>query len=104
MNFKAYRLFLLFFLLTFSSAFIQPANATHLRAGEITMVRLSCTSLTFRITITVYTNTGSEIKFGDGVLDFGDGSQPHVTPTIDNTQRPDLGPAIGTVSYSIDHT
>lgn len=79
-------------------------NATHLRAGEITIRRESCTSLTFIITITVYTNTGSEIRFGDGVLDFGDGSAPHITPPRENTLRPDLGPDIGTVSYSFNHT
>jgi len=78
--------------------------ATHLRAGEITVQRLSCTSLTFRITITVYTNTGSDIKFGEGLLDFGDGSDPHVTPIVENTLRPDLGPEVATVSYSINHT
>src|SRR6478735_6348497 len=78
--------------------------ATHLRAGEITVERLNCTSLTFKICITVYTNTGSEIKFGDGDLDFGDGSPKHVTPTIDNTKRPDLGPNVGTVTYCINHT
>jgi len=80
------------------------ANATHLRAGEITVQRLSCTSLSFRITITVYTNTGSAIKFGSGDLYFGDGSPVHHTPTRDNVLRPDLGPDVGTVSYSIDHT
>lgn len=80
------------------------AGATHLRAGEITIQRLSCTSLTFRITITVYTNTGSEIKFGEGLLDFGDGSQPHTTPTVENTLRPDLGPEVAIVEYSINHT
>ncbi len=80
------------------------ATATHLRAGEITIRRESCTNLTFIITITVYTNTGSQIKFGDGILDFGDGSQPLITPTIDNTLRPDLGPNIGTVTYSTTHT
>ncbi len=79
-------------------------EATHLRAGEITVTRESCTSLTFIITITVYTNTGSEIKFGDGELDFGDGSAIFITPSINNTLRPDLGPAIGTVSYSTTHT
>ncbi len=79
-------------------------NATHLRAGEITVQRKNCTSLDFIITITVYTNTGSSIQFGQGVLDFGDGSTPHITPTIPNTVRPDLGPNIGTVSYSVQHT
>ena len=79
-------------------------QATHLRAGEITVERLNCTSLTFKITITVYTNTGSPIQFGDGVLDFGDGSDPHITLTQPNTLRPDLGPNVGTVSYSVLHT
>ena len=75
------------------------AKATHLRAGEITVQRLSCTGLTFRITITVYTNTGSDIKFGEGLLDFGDGSEPFVTPIVENTQRPDLGPEIAIVTF-----
>ncbi len=79
-------------------------TATHLRAGEITITRESCTSLTFNVCITVYTNTGSEIRFGDGVLDWGDGSAPHITPTIENTLRPDLGPDIGTVTYCKKHT
>ena len=103
MNFKAYQFIFVFFFLTLSSVLTHSVFATHLRAGEITVERLSCTSLEFKITITVYTNTGSEIRFGDGVLDFGDGSKPHITPTIDNTQRPDLGPGIGTVSYSVNH-
>lgn len=78
--------------------------ATHLRAGEITVERISCTSLSFKITITVYTNTGSDIRFGEGLLDYGDGSTPHTTPIIENTLRPDLGPEVATVSYSIEHT
>jgi hypothetical protein len=82
---------------------VQSALGTHLRAGEITATRVSCTSLEFIITITVYTDTGTEIRFGDGILDFGDGSEPHQTPTIENTLRPDLGPEIGTVTYSINH-
>ncbi|MBK5277575.1 MAG: gliding motility-associated C-terminal domain-containing protein [Bacteroidia bacterium] len=80
------------------------SHATHLRAGEITVQRVSCTSRDYEICITVYTNTGSEIKFGDGVLDFGDGSKAHITPSIDNTLRPDLGPNVGTVTYCINHT
>lgn len=79
-------------------------SATHLRAGEITVERQSCTNLTFRITITVYTNTGSDIRFGEGILDFGDGTTPHITPTVQHVDRPDLGPFIGTVSYTTTHT
>ncbi len=93
-----------FFLLLGAMLLSSSGQATHLRAGEITVQRLSCTSLTFRITITVYTNTGSDIKFGEGLLDFGDGSDPHVTPIVENTLRPDLGPQVATVSYSINHT
>ncbi len=77
--------------------------ATHLRAGEIILERVSCTSLTFRITINIYTDTGSPIKFGDGTLDFGDGTT-FITPQIDNTLRPDLGPEVGFVTFTIEHT
>lgn len=80
------------------------AFATHLRAGEITIERVNCTSLTFRITITVYTNTGSEIRFGEGLLDFGDGTAPFTTPTIENQTPPGLPPGVGTVSFTTTHT
>lgn len=91
-------------MLVFTLFFSISVNATHLRAGEITLERVSCTDLTFKITITVYTDLGSPIKFGDGILDFGDGSKPLVTPTIENTRRPDLGPEVGTVSFTTTHT
>lgn len=87
---------------------IQPALATHLRAGEITVVRENCQSLTFTITITVYTNTGSSVLFGgrvgeDDILEFGDGEWILVEEQA-NTPRPDLGPNVGTASYTISHT
>jgi len=92
---------MVFVLLMMSGA---QALATHLRAGEITVERVNCTSLVFRITITVYTNTGSEIRFGDGLLDFGDGTKPLTTPSIENIIKPELGPNIGTVSFTTTHT
>lgn len=101
---KSYLLRSLFGVLFATLFFSISANATHLRAGEITLERVSCTDLTFKITITVYTDTGSPIKFGDGILDFGDGSKPLTTPTIENTRRPDLGPEVGTVSFTTTHT
>lgn len=91
-------------LLTLFLILSAKASATHLRAGEITVERVNCSSLTFRITITAYTNTNSEIKFGEGILDFGDGGKPEITPTINNTNRPDLGPNIGIVVYTTEHT
>lgn len=89
------------FLLLLLSPFI--GYATHLRAGEITVERVNCSSLTFRITITAYTNTGSEIEFGEGLLDFGDGRNI-TSPTIANTPRPDLGKDVGIVQYTTTHT
>jgi hypothetical protein len=93
----------LLFLLVLSPLF---ALATHLRAGEITVERSNCTALTFQITITVYTNTGSDIQFGGGILDFGDGTPTVEPPNIPNQTRPDLGTGtgIGYVSYSVPHT
>lgn len=83
------------------------SHATHLRAGEITVERVSCNSLTFRITVTVFTNTiNTSVLFGgeDDWLDFGDGSQPRLIPETPNTLRPDLGEGIATASYTIEYT
>jgi hypothetical protein len=75
------------------------SQATHLRAGEITVERVSCNGLTFSITITAYTNTGSSVKFSDGTLDFGD-SHSIQTPTVENTQ---FAPGIGFVQFTTTH-
>ncbi len=102
---KSYLLHRLLVGLLFASLFFSiSANATHLRAGEITLERISCTDLTFKITITVYTDTGSPIKFGDGTLDFGDGSKPLITPNTNHLTRPDLGPEVGYVKFETTHT
>ena len=49
-------------------------NATHIRAGEIIAKRISSTSLTYEFTVIGYTDTGSEVEFGGGKFDFGDGN------------------------------
>lgn len=85
-------------------SFFQEVTATHLRAGEIIVERVNCQSLTFRITIIVFTDTGSEVKFGDGFLDFGDGTAPIQIPQIDNDDRSDLGPQVATARFVIEHT
>ena len=85
--------------------FTREAQATHLRAGEITVEKIDgCGSLTVRITITEFTDTGSDINFGDGFLFFGDGTDPVVLPTIEEETRPDLGPEVGIASFTIDYT
>jgi hypothetical protein len=71
--------------------------ATHLRCGHISVKKTS--SLTVQVSISVYTYTGSPVKFGSGTLDFGDGTT-HTTPTVENTF---IYPGTGFVSYSIEH-
>ncbi len=81
--------------------------ATHIRAGQITVTRRSCSSLDFIITITVYTNTGSPIRFSNansGELNFGDGSPIHNPPQTENSPVKGFGPEFGVVSYSYPHT
>ena len=82
------------------------AYATHLRAGEITVERVNCNSLTFRITVTVFTNTiNTNVLFGgeDDWLDFGDGNRMLI-PEQPNVPRPDLGEGIATASFTIQWT
>ncbi len=82
--------------------------ATHLRAGEIVAVRENCNSLTFIITVTVYTNTkNTTVLFGgdQDILNFGDG-ETVLVPETENTIRLDLNPdgTVATASYTISHT
>lgn len=48
------------------------AMATHLRAGNITAVRISETSFRYRFTLLIYRDTDG-VEAGNGVMDFGDG-------------------------------
>lgn len=100
-TFQKMRSLVLFSLLAFLLLPITVLS-THLRGGQIRVIP-QLNSLTCAIEITVYTNTGSEIKFGEGLLDFGDGTT-HTTPTIENTKRPDIGDGFGMVTYTVVHT
>lgn len=89
------------------SVTVQHAHATHLRAGEITVTRENCTSLVFIITITVYTDTNSDVVLGGPGerLYFGDGESIEVPATPART-RLDLNPdgSVATASFTIRHT
>ena len=81
-------------------------KATHIRAGEITLERISCQSLAFRITITGWVDLESTVEFGGGFLDFGDGSDPinlreDATIVVD---KQDLGGNVGITQFIIEHT
>lgn len=62
--------------ITFLSFFVQAElGATHIRAGEIITRRISLTNPTFEIKVIGYTDTGSPVEFGGGIIEFGDGTQ-----------------------------
>ncbi|MDX1627092.1 MAG: gliding motility-associated C-terminal domain-containing protein [Fulvivirga sp.] len=84
----------------------QKAGATHLRAGEIIVERVNCQGLTFRITVVAFTDCeiDNPVLFGEGILDFGDGSDPIELPRIQNTDRSDLGEGVCTASFTTTHT
>jgi hypothetical protein len=48
---------------------------THIRAGEIIATLIDCQSNTYRISLIGYTDTGSTVLFGGGIMNFGDGSE-----------------------------
>lgn len=76
------------------------AQASHIRCGYISLKKVS--GLTYTVKLTVYTNTGSPVRFEGGALAFGDGIT-HTTPRIESTILP-IYPGVGIVEYSIDHT
>jgi hypothetical protein len=51
-------------------------QATHIRGGYITATLIDNNNLTYRITLSSLTDTGSTVLFGGGQMDFGDGSEP----------------------------
>jgi hypothetical protein len=77
--------------------------ATHIRSGEIIVRRLGCPSNTFEITINMWTDRESGIKFGQGELSFGDGTTI-ITPDTDDNPRPEFGAFVGFVSFTVTHT
>ena len=87
-----------------SALFFLPGTslANHLRGGQIRVIPQD-DPLTCVIEVTVYTNIFSDVRFGEGLLDFGDGST-FTTPTVQNTPRPDLFYDVGIVTYSTTHT
>lgn len=84
---KTLRFFSLLFTLMMWAVY---ANATHIRAGEITAKLISCQNFTYRFFITGYTDTGSDVKFGGGEIKYGDG-------TVDTfeTGNPDIFEDLG---------
>lgn len=69
----------------------QSAVATHIRAGEIVVERLSVQSLRYRISVIAYTDTTSPVDFGSGILQFGDVTEVTLDEAANFNETIDLG-------------
>ncbi|BDD10595.1 hypothetical protein FUAX_30270 [Fulvitalea axinellae] len=92
-------LLLIFFLVFLPNV----SQATHIRAGEIIAQVVDCAGLRYKFTIIGYTDTGSDVQFGGGEIDFGDGSDPVAFDTRDFKVRQDLGDEIAKVVFEVEH-
>jgi len=97
------RQYLTIFIVMLAIGVSQQLYATHIRAGEITIKRTNCNSLTFEITFTGYRDTSSPIIFGEGFMDFGDGSDPLLIDSNSFTAT-DVGNGIEKNVVTITHT
>ncbi|MEO1052002.1 MAG: T9SS type A sorting domain-containing protein [Bacteroidota bacterium] len=99
-----------------SCLFHQTVQATHLRAAFIKVQQISFR--TVRITVEGYSGTGSAVRFGEGLLDFGDGSEPFMLPALEynvhttfiggaTTTEPieyNFSPEAAVVRFTLEHT
>ena len=69
------------------AATAEVVLATHIRAGEIIAERESCQGFTYNITIVGYVDTGSDVKFGNGIIDFGFGEPVELNTESDFSQE-----------------
>ena len=88
---------------TFFLLSIYQAKATHIRAGEITAELISCQNYTYRFTITGYTDLGSDVIFGGGEINYGDGVI-ETFPTGEFDYFEDLGDLRAINIYYKEHT
>ena len=79
--------------------------ASHIRAGEITVERISNQTLTYRFTFVGYRDTESVILFDVGEFNFGDGTAPVSIIALDESPEvTDLGDNVERVIYQFDYT
>ena len=91
------------FICLFIFSFSFEVIATHIRAGEVTADLISCQNFTYRFTVTGYTDLGSDVIFGGGEINYGDGVV-ETFPTGDYDYFEDLGDLRAINIYFMDHT
>ncbi|NVK48318.1 MAG: gliding motility-associated C-terminal domain-containing protein [Cyclobacteriaceae bacterium] len=99
MKLKYYLAFFFFLLIAISDAW-----ATHIRAGEIIAERISVQTLTYRITVVGYTDTRSNVVFGPGVINFGDGREEQLNTESDFSLVELVAPQVEKNTFVITHT
>ena len=83
--------------------------ATHLRAGNITAVRISQTNFRYRFTLVIYRDTESGVQVGNGTFNFGDGriisGIPNMTAaSVDGFRETALANFTSVVVVEFEHT
>lgn len=76
-------------------------KATHIRAGEITAERINKQTLTYKFTFTGFRDSGSNIQFGSGKFNFGDGNSIEANFQIDKFA---VSAEVEMVRFSVTHT
>lgn len=92
------------FLILLNFSFLNNGFATHIRAGEIIAERVSTQTLTYRITVVGYTDTRSNVIFGPGEINFGDGREVTLNTEADIAFTEPLGNQIEKNTFVITHT
>ena len=85
---------------------LTRAQATHIRAGEITAERQSCQGFTYRLTITGYEDTQSGVEFGGGRLSFGHDASERLVEDAEFKTREiiDSNKELRVTTFEITHT
>ncbi len=63
---------------------IEQALATHIRAAEITSRRISNVALTYEFTVNAFADVEFGVRFGDGMINFGDGREVQLNLEADS--------------------
>jgi len=95
-------LYFIFTILVLSISYTQ-LMATHIRAGEITATLISCQNYSYRFTVTGYTDLESDVIFGGGEINYGDGVIDEF-PTGEYDYFEDLGDLRAINIYFKEHT
>jgi hypothetical protein len=99
---KVFRFFIV--LIFFLSLFSNIARATHIRAGEILVERISLTNYTYIIKVIIYSDRSSIVEPGGGTLNLGDGTIITNLLDVSDIEIIYLDNDIAKNIYSVTHT